>query len=120
MRTAEPSLPFRGFGRTAVGVALVVGVFACRSEDVITGQMVAVFVDPVNPKVVAGDTVRIRASSTIGSPCDCRWTSSASGTASVDPTGLVRAVAPGRAVITAAQARFPEATASALVEVQAP
>lgn len=108
--------------RTGFGLILVLaaGVSSCESEDITTGQMVAVFVDPVNPTLAVGDTVRIRATSTIGNPCDCRWSSSAPGVAKVDPTGLVRAGAPGRAVITAAQFRFPEATASALVEVRAP
>ena len=107
----------RGLGLILV---LGAGVSSCGSEDITTGKLVAVFVDPVNPTLAVGDTVRIRATSTIGNPCDCRWSSSESGVASVDATGLVRAASPGRAIITAAQARFPEATASALVEVRAP
>ena len=107
---------------TGLGLILVLGAVmsSCGSEDITTAQMIAVFVNPMNPTLAVGDTVRIRATSTIGNPCDCRWSSSGSGVASVDPTGLVRATAPGRAVITAAQARFPEASASALVEVRAP
>jgi len=106
--------------RPGWALAVAIGVSGCERESITTDPLVFVVITPANPTVVVSDTVRIRATSSIGSPCDCRWSSSNVAIATVDPAGLVRALAPGRAVVTAAHTRFPEATASALIEVQAP
>jgi uncharacterized protein YjdB len=74
---------------------------------------------PAQSRLSVGDTLRLRATAD-GRPCECLWASAEASRVSVDATGLVRALAPGPAVVTATYRRDANAKISAVVEVVAP
>ena len=84
-----------------------------------TAPALTVTVTPVTALLTVGDTTRLRAQS-IPNPCGCRWRTADPSVAVIDATGLVRAMAPGRAIITVSLERYPEVSSSALIEVTAP
>jgi uncharacterized protein YjdB len=102
-------------------LALVTFAGACQDPTVVLDRFVSVVtLTPAGAQLAVGDTLRFAAVS-IGEPfCVCRWVSSDPGVAAVSSAGLVRALTPGRATLTATLARDSTARAYALIEVRAP
>jgi uncharacterized protein YjdB len=72
--------------------------------------LTAIKVTPVNPSIAKGTTVQLTATGTFSDSttqdltASVSWSSSAAGTATVDPSGVVHGINPGPATITATQA----------------
>jgi hypothetical protein len=107
--------------RSAAMLAIIVAAVGvgCEAGDIAGTGGPSPVISPSQYGLSVGDTLRIRATYT-GRPCDCIWTSANEPRATVDASGLVRALAPGWAIVTATSRRDQSAKASALVEVAAP
>lgn len=116
------SLPQVRWARFAALLALMIAVgfgAACGAPDIAGVGGPRITVSPAQSRVSVGDTLRLSATAD-GRPCDCLWASAEDSHASVDATGLVRAVAPGWATVTATDRREANGKTSALIEVVAP
>ena len=103
-----------------VALMFAVGLGAgCDSSDVTLQGRTSLTISPLQARLPVGDTIRIRAVSN-GRPCDCLWTSWDLARATVDATGLVRALTPGVVQVVATVRRDQNAKAALLVEVIAP
>jgi lactocepin len=92
---------------------------SCEAGDITLEGRTNVSVLPSSVRLPVGDTLRIRATSN-GGLCNCLWTSSNEARATVDATGLVRALAQGTVTVTATIRSDPNVKSSALVEVTPP
>ncbi|HUH12063.1 MAG TPA: Ig-like domain-containing protein [Longimicrobiales bacterium] len=85
----------------------------------ITVGLVGVILEPPSGSLDVGDTLRLRASVSGVADTSVIWSSGNPAVATVEH-GLVEALAPGLALITATSAGAPEASASVIVDVRAP
>jgi uncharacterized protein YjdB len=86
----------------AASIAAVVVLAACGAEVDSTSPVTppALNVSPAAVTAVAGDTVRLRLTDDRGRPIRATVLGSSTAAATIDPTGLVTAVAPGTSVVT--------------------
>lgn len=105
----------------ATWTALLITVFGVGCDTTYTDLLLVTspVISPSQYSLSVGDTLRIRATYS-GRPCDCLWASSDEARATVDASGLVRGLTPGRVTVIASYRRDTNAKASALIEVRAP
>jgi hypothetical protein len=108
----------RSITRVPLIIAAALGA-ACEASDKVIPPIQTPVISPSQYALSVGDTLRIRATYS-ERPCDCLWASANEARASVDGSGLVRALAPGWVTVVATYRRNQNAKASALVEVVAP
>lgn len=107
----------RSIRRSLVAVGLGTLGLSCGSViDIPPGQVPSV--TPDNAVLIAGDSLELTSSYKGRNPCVCLWGTSAPAIATVSATGVVRAVTPGYATITATAKSDPNAKRSVLVEVR--
>lgn len=109
-----------GPGVTVIRATSVAQPSAVANSTITVGS-VGLIVEPPQAALEIADTITLRARVAGLSDTTVVWQSSLPGVASVDAeTGLVTALAPGTAFITARSTAAPQATASAVITVQAP
>ena len=111
----------------AVGSATVnatqAGISGSTTVTVTAAVLTAIKVTPVNPSIAKGTTVQLTATGTFSDSttqdltASVSWTSSAVGTATVDPGGLVHGTTPGPATITATQGTISGSTSVTVTNV---
>jgi len=110
--------------RLQIGLALLAMIlyFAfvltrSRGDDIAgTGRVVTM--RPPAVTLVVGDTARLRVTLADHRSCNCRWLSSDASVASVESTGLVRALSPGWSSIHAIEISHEDGKVLSLVEVR--
>ncbi|HSK20246.1 MAG TPA: Ig-like domain-containing protein [Longimicrobiales bacterium] len=105
-------------------VSILCVAAACSDVEIVTVEIASIELDPPSASILLGDSVRIQARvldqyNNLLSGRDIEWSSSDPARASVDPTGLVRGMAPGHAMLTAASGPW-QATAEVTVNRPAP
>ncbi|HEX2780581.1 MAG TPA: Ig-like domain-containing protein, partial [Gemmatimonadaceae bacterium] len=90
----------------AAATSLILALAACKGEATLRDQVASVSVTAASTVATVGQAVQFSAEprTAAGAPLPDRpvsWSSSAASVASVSPTGLVTAVAPGGAMISA-------------------
>lgn len=108
----------RSITRVPLIIAAGLGA-ACEASDKVIPPVQSPVISPSQYGLSVGDTLRIRATYN-DRPCDCLWASANEARATVDASGLVRALAPGWVTVVATYRRNQNGKASALVEVVAP
>ena len=116
-RLAPPDF-FRLASRHFMPVLLALGA-GCRSESLLTDRFPTVSMTPPRAVLTVGDTVTLQTASEGRSPCACDWSISDAAVVAVSSKGLVRALSPGQAIVTATLARDANIRVSALIDVAA-
>jgi Big-like domain-containing protein len=118
MQLPSRVLVFAQVAQALVVAALLSAAASCDNTPQQPLKGPYLFLSPPSATIVVGDSAVFSATAT--PPDALRWTTSAPTVAAVSTTGVVRALAPGRATIIVAAVSSRGVAASALVEVRAP
>jgi uncharacterized protein YjdB len=107
------------FGILGLALVTAFGMTACDEGTVTPPPPITVQVVPPSASLEVGQTIALVAVVQNAANQNVTWTSAAPGVASVNAQGVVTAVAPGTAVITAASQQDPNARGAAAIVVVA-